>query len=113
MINRSTPRLAAATAAALCSGGCTSLAVSNNDPESRTSFALGLERGHFKNADRTGKGLRTDCTVTTKAGAMYRCHVGGGFTAVGAVVGDAVCSQSGRGSVAAPCNPLLKAAGKC
>ena len=111
---RTVQRLAATlTVTTLTASGCAALAVSQNDLEARTAFALGLERGQFTIADRTDQGFRTDYTVTTKTGAVYRCYVGGGLTVIGSVVSDAVCSQSGRGVVAGPCNPLLKAAGKC
>jgi hypothetical protein len=102
------------------SAGCASVAVKSDDLETRTASAIGLERGQFTISERVDKGVRTDFTVTTRAGAVHRCYVTGAIGVVGAVVSDAVCTRgagatvgSPAGATATPCNALLKAAGKC
>ena len=123
---------AAVLAAALASvcAGCASLAVSNDAIEERTAFALSLAKGAFNITNRVDDGLRSSYSVTTNSGKKYNCYVSGTVSVVGRVVSDAICNEIGGGggvgvgvgagkpnptgnASSAPCNDLLKAAGRC
>lgn len=112
-----------AVMACLCLlAGCASVSVTENTLENRTAFALGLDAGDFTISNRQDSGVRTDYEVSTKRGERYACYVTG---SVG-VVSDAICSRragpgkanssaepKGESRQGAPCNALLKAAGRC
>ena len=121
----------AAAIAAVCAG-CASVAVSNDAIEERTAFALSLSKGAFNITNRVDDGLRSSYSVTTNSGKKYNCYVSGTMSVVGRVVSDAICNEIGGGvgggvsvsggagkpnptgnTSSAPCNDLLKAAGRC
>ena len=121
---------AAVLAAALASvcAGCASVAVTSDAIEERTAFALSLQKGAFSIANRVDDGLRSGYSVTTNSGKKYNCYVSGTVSVVGRVVSDAICNEIGGGvgvsggagkpnstgnASSAPCNDLLKAAGRC
>lgn len=102
--------------------GCASVAVSNNTIEQNTAHALGLEKDTFTISDRVDDGVKSSYFVKTNGGKRYSCYVTGTLSVAGRVVSDAMCNEvSNEGSkpakqtpgTAAPCNALLKAAGKC
>lgn len=109
----------AAVLAGLALAGCAATAVSADALEKNTAFALGLEPGSFQISDRQDEGIKTTYRVVTRTGRRYACYVTGAVGITGRVVSDAVCSETGRPSGAAPaaggmvCNALLKAAGRC
>ena len=117
----------AAAIAAVCAG-CASVAVTNDAIEERTAFALSLSKGAFNITNRVDDGLRSSYSVTTNSGKKYNCYVSGTVSVVGRVVSDAICNEVGGGvgvsggpgktnptgnASSAPCNDLLKAAGRC
>lgn len=105
------------------SGGCASVAVTDDAIITNTSRALGLERNQFTISDRSDSGLQTTYTARTRSGKTYSCYVEGSVSVVGRVVSDALCREMSRGgapaapAAAAPvdpsCNALLRAAGRC
>jgi len=104
---------------AALAAGCASIAVSNDAIERNTAFALGVEKETFTISDRVDDGVKSTYVVKTNAGKTYSCYVTGAVSVVGRVVSDAVCNEVGKsakqttGTNSAPCNALLKAAGKC
>lgn len=96
---------------------CASIAVTSNNIEERTAFALGLNSTEFTISNRRDSGLRTDYLVKTNKGRQYNCYVEGTFSFTGKTLTDAVCNPAGssRQPVASTtnCNALLKAAGRC
>jgi hypothetical protein len=99
--------------------GCASVAVSNEAIEQNTAHTLGLEKGMFTISDRVDDGVKTSYSVKTNTGKKYSCYVTGTVSVMGRVVSDAMCNEVGKpskpttGRSGAPCNALLKAAGKC
>lgn len=96
--------------------GCASFAVSDDAIERNTAQALGLAKGSFTIADRVDDGVKASYTVKTNTGKQYSCYVTGSVSQLGRTVSDAICSEvgkAGKTSAGAPCNALLKAAGRC
>lgn len=103
-----------ASSAVLTLSACATMGTANVSPElleTRTAFALGLEKGDFTISNRVDDGVRTDYEVRTKRGKQYRCYLtstsGGWLPFTGAVSGgtsDALCTPKGS---AAP-NPLSR-----
>ena len=111
------PRTAIVSLAVLA--GCASVAVSNDAIEQNTASTLGLAKGTFTISDRVNDGVKSSYGVKTNSGKQYSCYVTGTVSVMGRVVSDAVCNEVGKpakqatGTGSAPCNALLKAAGKC
>lgn len=84
----------------------------------RTGFTLGLDKSEFtiSNRQEPNKSSEVYYLVTTKSGKKFNCYVAAGFTSIltpNTDASDAVCSEMGKGASGAPCNALLKKAGKC
>lgn len=100
--------------------GCAAVAVNSDDIVERTAFVLGVSPKSLRISGRRDSGVRTDYVATTSSGARYACYVTGTYSITGRIVSDAICSKGGAtggnrkvSPSAAPCNALLKAAGKC
>ncbi len=104
--------------------GCASVAVSNDAIERNTAMTLGLAKSSFTISDRVDDGIKSSYSVKTHAGKQYSCYVTGTVSVTGRVVSDAICQALAQPQAqgkpksmpiggGAPCNALLKAAGKC
>lgn len=110
-----------ALAAAFGAAGCAAV-ISKDGIEQRAAQATGAPVGTFTISDQTeGDAGRIDFTVTTKAGAVYRCYL---YSATGfqramsfgqTPHSDAICTAMKGGAAPAKpsCDALSKAAGKC
>lgn len=117
-------QLGLAVISSILLAGCASVAVTGDALEKNTAFAIGAEPGTFTISDRQDQGLKTTYRATTSSGKKYSCYVTGMVSVVGRTVSDAMCNEITSGSAAkagapaskapaAPCNALLKAAGRC
>lgn len=108
------PPLTAMLMASSCAflAACASVAVNSDALESRTSAALGIDRGTFTISNRTDEGIRTDYTVMTKSGIKYGCYVTGTVSVAGRTVSDAICKESARPAATKPAAEIREATGK-
>lgn len=110
-----------AVAVAFGAAGCAAV-ITQEGIEQRVAQATGSPVGSFTISDKTeGDAGRIDFTVTTKAGASYRCYL---YSATGfqramtfgqTPHSDAICTRMPGGPAAgrSTCDALSKAAGKC
>ena len=104
----------------LALAGCAAT-ITQDGVEQRTPMAIGRPAGSFTISNQTeGSAGRIDYSVKTKDGKTFNCYM---YSATGfqramsfgqTPDSDAICIvQAGAGAVAAPCNALEKAAGRC
>lgn len=120
---------------AILTAGCASVAISDDGIEKSTAAALGLEKGSFDITDRDNDGSKTTYLVKANDGRKFSCYMTGTVSLFGRVSSDPVCTEimppkpaasakaapaaaatattTAPAKKAAPCNALLKAAGKC
>lgn len=104
----------------LALAGCAAT-ITQDGVEQRTAIAIGRPAGSFTISTQTeGTAGRIDYSVKAKDGKTFNCYL---YSATGfqramsfgqTPHSDAICTvQAGASVVAAPCNALEKAAGRC
>ena len=104
----------------LALAGCAAT-ITPDGVEQRTAIAIGRPAGSFTISNQAeGTAGRIDYSVKTRDGKTFSCYL---YSATGfqramsfgqTPHSDAICTvQAGAGAVAAPCNALEKAVGRC